>query len=156
MPHPSSAASASVRPEMTAALMTQTGLDEASLTRLVHRFYEKIRSDPELGPIFASRIRDWPTHLAKMVDFWSSVALMTGRYSGTPMRAHAHLPVGWPHFEKWLSLFRETAAETCSPEGARHVVERAERIARSLNMAVEDAHGIGLNLPTSKQENEHA
>ena len=153
MSHIPSLAAISARPEMTAALMAQTGLDETRLTALVHRFYEKIRIDPVLGPIFAKRIHNWEPHLAKMVDFWSSVALMTGRYSGTPMSAHARLPVAWPHFERWLALFRETAAETCTPAGARHVIERAERIARSLNMAVEDARGIGLDLPMDNQEN---
>lgn len=143
MSQPSPPGLASVRPDMTAALMARTGLDEARLTAVVHRFYERIRSDEVLGPVFAERIHDWDRHLAKMVDFWSSVALMTGRYSGTPMQAHLRLPVDWPHFERWLALFRDTAAETCTPAGAAHLVERAERIARSLNMAIEDERGLG-------------
>jgi len=128
----------SARPEMTQAIMDRTGLDQASLTELVHHFYGKIRADAVLCPIFASRIADWPPHLAKMVSFWSSVALMTGEYHGAPVPAHANLPVTWAHFEHWLDLFRETAYEVCTPEGAAHVIERAERIARSLHMAVED------------------
>ncbi|MGE3871943.1 MAG: group III truncated hemoglobin [Parvibaculaceae bacterium] len=141
-----SVAGYSVRPEVTAALMAETGLDDARLTALVHRFYDKIRRDPVLGPIFAERIKDWDAHLERMVSFWSSVALMTGRYSGTPMQAHARLPVEWPHFERWLALFSETAAETCPPEGASFVIERARRIAQSLHMAVEDARGEGLRI----------
>jgi hemoglobin len=136
---PPSAAMPSVRPEMTAALMAETGLDQASLTALVHRFYGKVRRDPMLGPVFASRVRDWDAHLERMVSFWCSVALMTGQYSGTPMNAHIGLPVGWAHFERWLRLFRETAAETCPPPGTAHVIERAERIARSLHMGIEAA-----------------
>lgn len=38
-----------------------------------------------------------------------------------------------------LVLFRETAHETCPPEGAAHVIERAEHIARSLHIAVGEA-----------------
>lgn len=129
----------SARPKITAEIMAQTGLDEAKLTDLVHRFYEKVRADAVLGPIFDERISDWGPHLERMVAFWSSVALMTGRYHGAPMPAHVGLPVQWEHFQRWLALFRETAAETCPPEGAAHVIERAERIARSLYMAVEDA-----------------
>lgn len=129
----------SARPQLTAALMAQTGLDDAMLTRLVRRFYEKARADAVLGPIFAERISDWEPHLERMAAFWSSVALMTGRYHGAPARAHIGLPVEWPHFERWLTLFRETATETCPPEGATHVIERAERIARSLHMTIEDA-----------------
>lgn len=129
----------SARPKQTAEIMARTGLDEARLTELVHRFYGKVRDDAVLGPIFADRIADWGPHLERMVSFWSSVALMTGRYHGAPMPAHVSLPIQWHHFERWLMLFRETATETCPPEGAAHVIERAERIARSLHLAVEDA-----------------
>lgn len=129
----------SARPVQTAEIMAATGLDEERLTALVHRFYDKVRADAVLGPIFAERIADWGPHLAKMVDFWSSVALMTGRYHGAPVPAHVGLPVQWAHFERWLALFRETAQEVCTPAGAAHVTERAERIARSLNFAIEDA-----------------
>ncbi len=129
----------SVRPELTARLMAETRLDEKILTELVHRFYARVRKDSVLGPVFEARITDWAPHLERMVAFWSSVALMTGRYHGAPMPAHIGLPVGWAEFERWLALFRETAFETCAPEGAALVIERAERIARSLHMAIEDA-----------------
>jgi hemoglobin len=130
---------ASARPGATAALMDETGLDEEVLRRLVHGFYARVREDELLGPIFAARIGDWEPHLDKMVAFWSSVALMTGAYHGRPVPAHMGLPVTWAHFERWLGLFRETARETCQPAGATHVIERAERIARSLHFAVADA-----------------
>ena len=129
----------SARPEMTRAVMAETGLDEGMLRDLVHGFYAKVRTDAVLGPIFAERIDDWGPHLDRMVDFWSSVALMTGRYHGAPVPAHTSLPVTSSHFDHWLALFRETAHDVCTPKGAAHVITRAERIARSLNMAVEDA-----------------
>lgn len=136
---------ASARPAVTAALMQETGLDETILRDLVHRFYDRVREDTVLGPVFAARITDWSPHLERMVAFWSSVALMTGRYHGAPVPAHATLPVTWAHFDRWLDLFRQTASEVCPPAGAAHVIERAERIARSLHMAVEDtARGAGM------------
>lgn len=129
----------SVRPAMTAALMERTGLDEGMLTTLVHRFYARVRADAVLGPVFEARIGDWAPHLDRMVAFWSSVALMTGCYHGAPVPAHVQLPIDWTHFERWLALFRKTAHETCPAEGAAHVIAFAERIARSLHMAVESA-----------------
>jgi hemoglobin len=129
----------SVRPEMTRKLMDETGLDEQVLTTLVHRFYGKVRDDAVLGPIFEARIANWAPHLERMVAFWSSVALMTGGYHGAPVPAHAHLPVTWAHFERWLALFRQTAHEVCPPAGAAHVIARAERIARNLHIAVQNA-----------------
>ncbi|WP_254900850.1 group III truncated hemoglobin [Maritimibacter sp. HL-12] len=119
--------------------MTETGLDEGILRDLVHSFYGKVRRDAVLGPIFAARISNWEPHLDRMVAFWSSVALMTGRYHGRPVPAHTPLPIDGAHFERWLRLFRETAHEVCTPAGAWYVIERAERIARSLHIAVQEA-----------------
>ncbi|MCB1521182.1 MAG: group III truncated hemoglobin [Hyphomicrobiaceae bacterium] len=138
---------ASARPEMTAAIMAETGLDEAALRDLVHGFYGKVRRDPVLGPNFAARITNWEPHLERMVAFWSSVALMTGRYHGRPVPAHTPLPIHRAHFERWLGLFRETAHEVCTPAGAVHVIERAERIARSLHIAVSEAQSAPDAIP---------
>lgn len=137
----------SARPEMTAELMARTGLDEEMLSDLVHRFYAKVRGDRLLGPIFAARIADWAPHLDRMVAFWSSVALMTGRYHGAPVPAHTPLPINAAHFDRWLALFRETAHVVCPPAGAAHVIERAERIARSLSMAVAQAQSPPDSVP---------
>lgn len=126
----------SARPQMTADIAFQTGLDEAVLSELVHNFYGKVRTDPVLGPIFESRVEDWDAHLLRLIDFWSSVALMTGRYHGAPVPAHAELPIEWMHFERWLALFSAAAAETCTPEGTRHVVKRARQIASSLHRTI--------------------
>ena len=126
----------SARPRMTAEIMARTGLSEENLTELVHRFYDKVRTDTVLGPIFATRISDWGPHLERMVDFWSSVALMTGRYHGTPMQVHAGLPVDESHFEQWLALFRKVTRQVCTPAGADFLIERAERIARSIHLGV--------------------
>ena len=132
---------ASARPEITAALMAETGLDEDILRKLVHRFYDRVRADAVLGPIFADRIADWPVHLERMVDFWSSVALMTGRYQGAPKPKHLPLPVEGEHFDRWLNLFRQTAQEVCPPVCAVRLIERAERIASSIHMNILDARG---------------
>lgn len=138
----------SARPDLTAAIRATTGLDDTVLRTLVHGFYAKARNDAVLGPIFAARITDWEPHLERMVAFWSSVALMTGRYHGRPVPAHTPLPIGAAHFERWLQLFRETAQEVCTPEGAAHVIVRAERIARSLRIAVTEAQAAPDATPS--------
>ena len=110
----------SARPQITAELMERTGLSDAVLTRLVHGFYDRVRKDPELGPIFDERIRDWGPHLARMVEFWSSVALMTGRYHGAPMPKHLTLPVDQSHFDRWLARTdspRRTRSAATEPGG---------------------------------------
>lgn len=143
-----SAPAPSARPALTAALMAETGLDEAVLRRLVTEFYGKVRRDPLLAPVFAARVTDWAPHLDRMVAFWSSVALMTGRYHGRPVPAHAPLPVDAAHFDRWRALFRQTAHEVCSPAGAAHVIDRAERIAQSLHIAVQEAQTAPGTVPS--------
>lgn len=127
----------SVRPD-TRRQPLHPSIDEAMIERLVRRFYERARRDARLGPIFAGRIGDdWEPHLRKMFDFWSSVMRMTGRYHGRPVPAHQALTgLEREDFGLWLKLFDETAHEVCAPEVAALFVERAEKIARSLRMAV--------------------
>jgi hemoglobin len=73
-----------------------------------------------------------------MVEFWSSVALGTGRYAGKPHLAHRDLGLSPDHFGRWLSLFEATARETCPGDAAAFFIDRANRIADSLQ--------IGLNI----------
>jgi hemoglobin len=132
------------RAELAAEIVERTGIDEATIDRLVRRFYGHVRADALLGPIFAARIVDWEPHLQRMCAFWSSVALMTGRYHGQPMRVHLPLPVDAEHFDRWLALFEATAREVCAPAAAAHFVERARRIAESLELGVAARNGVLL------------
>jgi hemoglobin len=134
------------REEITAEIAERTGITEAMIERLVRGFYEKVRADEMLAPAFEARIRDWEPHLQRMFAFWSSVALMTGRYQGAPMAKHAPLPVDAAHFDRWLCLFETTARELCPPHAAEHFVERARRIAASLELGIANAHGVMLGV----------
>ena len=103
---------------------------------LVATFYARIRGDEMLGPIFRAAIgEDWTAHLKTMCDFWSSVMNTSGRYKGKPIPAHVKLTGIEPrHFEHWLRLFSETAADLFEPRLAAMFLERAERIAESLKL----------------------
>lgn len=128
------------------------GITEAMIKTLVHAFYARVRLDPLLGPIFNRAIEDWDTHLEKLCAFWSSVTLMTGRYKGTPMQTHAELPEITPaHFERWLALFRDTAITTCPPAAALVFVDRANRIAESLQLGIALHRGEGIMLPLKRR-----
>ena len=134
------------REKITAGIMEKTGITEDMIERLVRGFYARVRSDALLAPIFEAKIRDWEPHLVRMCAFWSSVALMTGRYHGAPMPKHLVLPVDADHFDRWLELFEETARELCPPEAEAHFVERARRIASSLELGVAGASGVILGV----------
>lgn len=142
------------REQIIAGISERTGIDEAMIERLVRAFYDKVRVDPVLGPIFDARIKDWEPHLQQMFAFWSSVALMSGRYHGTPMVKHVPLPVDAAHFDRWLDLFETTANEVCPPEAAAHFVERARRIAASLELGIANAQGVMLGVGERFRRNE--
>lgn len=118
------------------------GVTEEMIGELVHAFYAKVRAEPVLGPIFNQAVEDWDEHLAKLCDFWSSVLLMTGRFKGQPMAAHAALPdIRAAHFARWLELFRATAREVCPPEAAELFVAKAEMIGQSLQLGIAVSRG---------------
>lgn len=119
------------------------GVTEPMIHDLVHGFYATIRADPILGPIFNREIGDgWDAHLAKLCDFWSSVLLMTGRFKGSPMAAHAALPDITPaHFKRWLNLFRQSAEKLCPPDAAALFVAKSEMIAQSLQLGIAARRG---------------
>lgn len=113
-------------------------IDEEHLTALVHRFYGRVRDDAALGAVFDQAISDWPRHLGKMVDFWSSVMLTSGRYKGNPMMMHlkhkAHITPAL--FDRWLTLWTETTAEVMPPAAAAALQAKARRIAESLQLGL--------------------
>jgi hemoglobin len=132
------------RAALAERLAVETGINDLMIEVLVRRFYEKVRANALLGLNFQTRIRDWESHLKDMCDFWSSVALITGRYHGTPMAKHLPLPVDAEHFDRWLALFEETAREICPPKAADHFIERARRITESLEIGIAGFNGSFL------------
>lgn len=125
-------------------------IDEADVARLVQEFYGRVRADAALGPLFEARLAGrWDAHLARMIDFWSSVALGTGRFGGKPHAAHAGMGLDPASFARWLALFAQTARDVCAPEAAAFFVDRAERIAQSLMIGL-DIGPDALNLPASE------
>ena len=118
-----------------------TGLDDKTLETLVRAFYARARTDSVIGHLFDG-VEDWEKHIRQITTFWSSVALMSGRYHGQPLPVHAKLPLESRHFERWLLLFQQTLDEVCSEAAKPYLMEKARRIASSLEMGVAFARGI--------------
>ena len=116
----------------------QAVINEAQLERLIPHFYNLVRTDPLLGPVFNDAIDDWPHHLDKLIAFWSSVMLTSGRYKGNPMAAHLkHGARITPEmFNRWLALWGEATTEIAPPQIARALQVKAARIAESLSLGL--------------------
>ncbi len=114
-------------------------ITDDAIALLVDRFYAAIRRHPVLAPVFDRAIapEQWPTHLATMRKFWSSVMQASGAYSGNPVAVHrAMRGLERPMFAQWLALFEATATALFTPEPAAAFVFKARRIAMSLELAV--------------------
>lgn len=109
-------------------------LNRDSVADLVHQFYDQVRADPELMPVFNAAIgADWEPHLGRMVDFWSTVMLGTREFQGNVFGTHMALSGVLPeHFRRWLALFEETAVRLFDPAVAAEFLLVARRIAGSL------------------------
>lgn len=112
-------------------------ISEESIKKLVDGFYDKVRQNKDLAHIFENKIgttkEDWQPHLQNMYDFWYSLMISSGRYSGNPMKKHKDIPT-FPEekFDKWLELFSQTASEIYEDDIANKFIEKSQLIARSL------------------------
>ena len=61
------------------------------------------------------------------------------------MAKHMPLAVDARHFDRWLALFQRTARDVCPPAAAERFIERAHRVAESLELGVAVANGVMLH-----------
>ena len=113
-------------------------IGEAALERLIPAFYDRVRADADIGPLFNAAVHDWADHLEKLVAFWSSVMLTSGRYKGSPVAEHLkHQAAITPAmFDRWLAIWADTTNELLAPAAATALQAKAARIAESLQLAL--------------------
>ncbi len=130
--------SAAIR-ENAEAEMKLIGIDDRLIGLVVEAFYARVRSHPQLGPVFDARLAGrWPEHMEKMKSFWSAVAFKSGAYGGKPVQAHLGVANMTPElFPQWLELFSATLDDVVPTAEARAwFIATAERIARSLTLSL--------------------
>ncbi|UNZ00506.1 group III truncated hemoglobin [Zhouia spongiae] len=122
-----------------------SGIEDIKL--LVNSFYENVRKNELLSPIFNNIIKDaWDTHLEKMYSFWQTVLLDEHTYYGSPFMPHAELPVDKHHFDTWLELFRKTIDTHFQGEKAEEAKWRAEKMAQMFYFKI-DHHRKNTSKP---------
>ena len=104
-----------------------SGVDDIKL--FVDTFYEKVREDNLIGPVFNNVIDDWTPHLQKMYAFWNAVLFSVPGFTGNPFAKHAPLPIESVHFDRWLVLFNDTIDSLFEGEVARDAKKRANTMA---------------------------
>lgn len=111
------------------------------IENLINSFYDKVKADDILGPIFNVQIPvNWEVHLPVMYKFWENAIFYSGGYTGNPMTLHAHIhkKIGLEakQFERWLKLFNETTDELFEGEKAGLAKERAFSIAKVMEQKI--------------------
>ncbi|MES2797276.1 MAG: group III truncated hemoglobin [Bacteroidota bacterium] len=124
--------------------------NKADIQVLVDRFYEKIRLNEVLGPIFIDLAKvNWETHLPKMYNFWNMVLFEELGYEGHPLRPHlainAQQPLSPMHFDTWLNLFDETVDEIFEGEKATEIKLRAKNVAMSWAYKIDYMNKLAAN-----------
>ena len=115
------------------------GVTEPMVRDLIAAFYDKVRRDPALAPVFNAIIGDhWDAHLDKIVSFWLFVTGLGKSYRTRDfMPAHVrHEAIRASLLPQWLHLFRETARDVCPPEAAKVLIEIAEGMAESIGLSL--------------------
>ena len=110
-------------------------ISQDEIRRMVSQFYDSVRKDLEIGPIFENAIQNnWDAHMITMQKFWTTLLLNVPAYKGYPLLVHKQLADLAPeHFERWLELFTETTNNLFEPMIALEIQEKARRIAASLS-----------------------
>jgi hemoglobin len=115
------------------------GVTEPMVQHLIADFYDKVRRDPALGPVFNGIIGDeWDAHLDKIASFWLFVTGLDKGYRARDfMPAHIrHEAIRASLLPQWLHLFRESANDVCPPEAAKVLIEIAEGMAESIRLSL--------------------
>ncbi|MFT4023235.1 MAG: group III truncated hemoglobin [Flavihumibacter sp.] len=118
-------------------------LDDIRL--LVDSFYQRVRENRLIGPIFAGAIGDqWPKHLDKMYRFWQTVLLEDHTYFGSPFPPHFHMPLKKEHFDAWLRTWHQTVDDLFTGEKATEAKWRADKMATLFQLKLDAIQQGGM------------
>lgn len=128
--------------------------NRVDIYKLVCAFYDEIRKDDLLGPIFNRMIpnEDWPAHLEKLTDFWETNLFGIPKFKGNPTQKHLatdatfnHM-ITQKHFDHWLSIWKKTIDSLYEGDLATRAQMAAFSIAHIQNVV------IARNKPQNKKE----
>ena len=128
------------RPSYRGSSRVSDAVDATVIRAVVEHFYDVVRADSLLGPVFEAHVSDWTPHLDTMCRFWLFVLQGEGRYEGNPFEKHKGVPeITAEHFAHWLELFSGILAEHCSADDA----SAWELTARRMGFAMASRMGLG-------------
>ena len=108
---------------------------------LIDTFYKKVIKDDLISTFFIKTVElDWGLHIPIMYNFWESVLFGNAKYKGNPMIKHIELnakkPLEPKHFDRWLTIWRNTIQENFSGKNADEAIQKAENIAKLMKYKI--------------------
>jgi hemoglobin len=108
------------------------------LERLLDTFYDRVKVDPLIGPIFNDVAGvNWPEHVANIYNFWDTLLFGAENYRGRPFPPHVPLELRAEHFRRWLELFFFTVDESFVGLKADEIKTRAYQIGQNFHGRLE-------------------
>lgn len=115
----------------TQTLFTRLG-GHQGISKLLHHFYADVRQHQVIGPIFNTKIYDWPAHILKITEFWARATGGPSTYSGQMPLQHLSLGLEAKHFAGWLELWDFNCRRHLKPAEAAEMSQLAHNIGARL------------------------
>lgn len=125
-------------------------ITEESLSLFIDGFYEEVKKDDLLAPVFIKWIgtdeKDWAPHMKRVVDFWVGqfVAPKAGPEAVTHM-AKLHNPIKGldrKHFKKWMEIYLRVVPEYFETSPACDLMIHTQRLMRKVHNEYWDYHDL--------------
>lgn len=116
--------------------------DRSQLFFIVTTFYDAVRNDAEIGPIFNATISDWEPHLQKITDFWATHLFGEKTYTGNPVLVHQQLDRQFDqritphHFGTWMFHWLQTINTHFAGPNAEILKDKARKMQTILYMKI--------------------
>ncbi len=105
------------------------------LMELLRHFYIDVQQHQLIGPVFNEQIENWPEHLEKIANFWSTVTGGPSLYNGAMAMRHVPLSLKEEHFQAWLGLWEHNCKIWLPADCATEMIATAKQIGARLRMA---------------------
>ncbi len=109
---------------------------------LVDTFYDSIKKDMLLGPIFNGMIKDWDVHIKHLTDFWATQLFIEKSFKGNPIEVHrkvdkfAKHKINENYFGLWLNYWIATLDEHFEGENTFILKNRARKMASFIHLDI--------------------
>jgi hemoglobin len=126
---------------------TKPDLDSPEqIKAFIESFYDKVLADNLLAHIFTDVAGiDINVHIPIIRSYWEKLLLGDKQYQRHTMNIHRDLhskfPFTEPEFDRWLSLFKQTASEEFSGPNTDRAVTVASSIAHNMNLTLNKREG---------------